>query len=102
LQNGTFITLRNKGVNMRFIVKRTSGLGWDDKQGTRPTENATLETVELKTSRGELTRDEWVVEIDSLEALIELVDKEKTEIVVDNDKDRKSLPSIEIYDDYRE
>lgn len=79
---------------MKFYVYRTS-----HRKETPPCDGAYQELVSFFDYEPDM---EWVVEIPNLEALIELVKKGGKEVIIDSNQSWCSLPSIEIYDSYRE
>ena len=80
---------------MKFGVHTTSG--WF--QENPPCEGAKLEAVGNK---DKFERNTWSIEIDSLDKLMELVEKECSIIIHPRGTYQKEFPEIEIYDDYRE
>jgi len=87
---------------MKFIVHRTSLMCGDGC----PIENA--QSVVAQHANGS-KRQYWTIDIDSLEALIALADKEDDLVVSSKfflgesvPADLAGLPHIEIYDTYRE
>ncbi|MEN6296989.1 MAG: hypothetical protein ABFC92_03460 [Rectinema sp.] len=76
---------------MKFLVKRTSF--WDNK---KPCDEAKEEDVKLW---GEST-EAWVIEISSLEELLDFVNK-YGDLIISTGATEPTF-KIEIYDDYRE
>ena len=74
---------------MLFRVYRTSCWGGSE---AKPCENAIFNKEE----------EEWVVEINSLEELLELIEEQDEDIIIKTKRSGYSFQTIEIYDDYRE
>ncbi len=89
----TFIETGNG--NGKFLENNPDFLeSWKSKG-----ENHTFEGVQLSL---EVKKTRWVIEINSLEDLVEL-QKEHGELVIGSSYNHKDqIPSIEIYDSYRE
>ena len=115
---------------MKFIVSKTSNYG--DPKPCDEAKVSTFTRVDTRTVdcpskllfpsnelwlqegenhrivNGEITRDFpdqlcWVVEIDSLEELLEFMDKQDVDLVLSREEDSlENVPTIELYDDYRE
>lgn len=80
---------------MTFLIRKTSD--YDDNN--KPCKNATV----MEEGRNEYGWKYilWKVEIESLEDLMQLIVETKNPLVIFGEDD-KSIPLIEIYDDYRE
>lgn len=73
---------------MLFRVYRTSCFGGSEG---KPCENAIFNREE-----------DWVVEINSLEELLKLIEEQDEDIIIKTKRSGYPFQSIEIYDDYRE
>ncbi len=78
---------------MEFLIIRTSSSGFDPQ---KPCEGAKKKELRYPSSKKVIER--WAIEINTLEELLELIDKEGTSIIFESSKYRE----IEIYDGYRE
>lgn len=70
---------------MKFLITRVS----NTYQSSQPCENAILEN------------DEWIIELNSLEDLIELLNTVREQLII-KPKYNNKINSILIYDDYNE
>ena len=125
------ISTINGGSNkMKFIVSKTSDFG--DSKPCDEAKESTFTRVDTRAVDcpsklqfpsdelwlqegenhrivdGEITRDFpgqlcWVVEIDSLEELVEFMDRQEVDLILSREPDvLENIPTIELYDDYRE
>lgn len=84
---------------MRFVVSRTSG--WSNA----PCPYATLRNIEGAGRLAGRLEALWTIEINSLEELIEFIDKygyKSNGVVIHTCNHNPAYKEIEIYDDYRE
>lgn len=88
---------------MKFIVSRT---GQSSRDTSAPCEGAVREQITRRYLHsgelGERITEEWVTEIDDLVALMAFCDAHGECIIDSGSTYSDNLPSIEIYDDYRE
>ncbi len=89
---------------MKYIVTRTSNWGEDDpKLNGVQKEMLSFSYPSGIKDKSEELREVYTIEINSLEALHQLMKDCKHPVVLSNpSKDGFQLPQIEIYDDYRE
>lgn len=78
---------------MEFLITRTSSSGFNPQ---KPCKGAKKKELGSLLSRRLVER--WAIEINTLEELLQLIDKEGTSIIFKSSKYRE----IEIYDGYRE
>ena len=78
---------------MKFYIERTS----DHHNGSQPTPNAVC-TCRKYYKQYDMYQDAYTIEINTLEELMKLVEKEGRIIILPT----KRMPTIEIYDDFRE
>ena len=81
---------------MKFRITRTSD--WSNEKS--PCEGAYLDKIEYEGTSYEYRH--WAIDISSLEELIALRDKVEEALVLEKEDDEHGLPSIDIYDYYRE
>lgn len=81
---------------MKFRITRTSN--WSGERA--PYEGTYLDKIEYKGTSYE--HKYWAIDISSLEELIALRDKVGEALVIEKEDEEPGLPSIDIYDYYRE
>lgn len=88
---------------MEFIIKRASDSysGLEPEEITCPVEGAVLKEIIYEYEGQRYTRKEWVIAINSLQELYDLIDKVKCDLIIGyrflaNNK----WKHIKIYDDY--
>ncbi len=88
---------------MRFLVSRSS-YNWSGPPNDKPCDDAFLISVPQRPflGRPRPDADEWVVDIRDLEHLVQLTKDVGAVIVTTDGCAEGRLPSLEIYDDYRE
>lgn len=89
---------------MRFLIKRTSTGIFSDIApiiGAEPEELTRVIQSTPYTKPFEERVTQWWIDVPSLEALLELVTSEGR-VIVDWEDLKREVPTIEIYDDYRE
>lgn len=82
---------------MKFRIEKTSDPSFKNK---RPISRARLDKRETDW-RGR-SKNHWSVEVNTLEELMRMVKRKGSIIVHSPSGDKDGLPSLEIYDDYRE
>lgn len=84
---------------MKFRVRRTSRSSFSKE---KPCEDAYLDKFVPDTNDNYFDQSYWAIDIDSLDALLALSEKEGEIIVSAPCEYTDNLPEIEIYDDFRE
>ena len=85
---------------MKFRIRRTSRSSFSKE---KPCEDAYLDKFVPDTNDDYFDQSYWAIDIESIEDLLALAEKEKEEIIVKAPCEyTDNLPEIEIYDDYRE
>ena len=75
---------------MKFIIERTS----DWENGEQPYEGAVCIGEEDGVKK-------WEIEVNTLEELLDIIDKTRQALIIDRDH-KRNTNHIEIYDDWRE
>ena len=86
-----------KGV--KFRIRRVSGNYYKSE---KPCEGAYLDEVVKDENDSEYDKNCWAIDIDTLEDLIKLAEKEGQLIISAGCPESNDLPDIEIYDTWRE
>lgn len=84
---------------MKFKIIRTSSFGWWDEGDPKCKEAFQEEVIINEGTEYEITVINWFVNINTLQELIEFVDKYENKVVITT---YEQIPIIEIYDDWRE
>lgn len=85
---------------MKFRIKRTSESSFCER---KPCEGAYVDRFEADKNDRLYDQRWWAIDIESLDDLLALAEKEREEIIVKAPSEyTDNLPEIEIYDDYRE
>jgi hypothetical protein len=84
---------------MKFRIKRTSQSCFCE---SKPCDGAYIDKFEPDSRDSHYDQRWWAIEIESLDDLLALAEKEGEIIVKAPSKYTDDLPEIEIYDDYRE
>lgn len=86
---------------MKFHVTRTSNYS----DNIKPCEKAKEIITEIRSVNTTTARKIWYIEVNSIEDLLSFIDEQESEVVINTQKTDivdYGMPSIEIYDDYRE